>query len=129
MATHNSSEGIIKIGSDTLGELRSYSISQTAGTIETTTLGDAAKTYTAGQTSFSGSAEAYWDEADAAQTAITVGSSLTISFYAEGATSGDKFYTGTVLVTEVGVSAATDGIVETSFSFTGTGALALSTVS
>jgi hypothetical protein len=129
MATHNSSEGIIKIGSDTLGELRSYSISQTAGTIETTTLSDAAKTYTAGQTSFSGSAEAYWDEADAAQTSITVGSSLTISFYAEGASSGDKFYTGTVLVTEVGVSAATDGIVETSFSFTGTGALALSTVS
>jgi len=129
MATHNSSEGIIKIGSDTLGELRSYSISQTAGTIETTTLSDAAKTYTAGQTSFSGSAEAYWDEADAAQTAITVGSSLTISFYAEGASSGDKIYTGTVLVTEVGVSAATDGIVETSFSFTGTGALALSTVS
>ena len=58
-----------------------------------------------------------------------MGSSLTISFYAEGASSGDKFYTGTVLVTEVGVSAATDGIVETSFSFTGTGALALSTVS
>ena len=43
MATHNSSEGIIKIGSDTLGELRSYSISQTSGTIETTTLADAAK--------------------------------------------------------------------------------------
>ena len=129
MATHNSSEGIIKIGSDTLGELRSYSISQTSGTIETTTLSDAAKTYTAGQTSFSGSAEAYWDEADAAQTSITVGSSLTISFYVEGASSADKFYTGTVLVTEVGVSAATDGIVETSFSFTGTGALALSTVS
>ncbi len=128
MATHNSSEGVIKVGSDTLGELRSYNYSETAGTIETTTLADSAKTYSVGQTSWSGSADAFWDEADTAQNAISVGSELSISFMPEGATTGDKYRSGTCKVTEVSVSAATDGSVEASFSFTGTGVLASATV-
>jgi predicted secreted protein len=129
MATHTGSEGLIKIGADTLGELRSYSLETTGDTIEDTSMGDSARTYKSGLTAWSGTASLYFDEADTAQTALTVGSSITIKVYFEGASSGDKFYEGTAIVTGQSVSASFDGLVESEISFTGTGALALSTVS
>ena len=128
MATHTGSEGLIKIGSDTLGELRSYSLETTGDTIEDTSMGDSARTYKSGLTAWSGTASLYFDEADTAQTALTVGSSITIKVYFEGQSSGDKFYEGSAIVTGKSVSASFDGLVESEISFTGTGALSLSTV-
>ena len=90
-------------------------------------MGDTARTYQAGLTTWSGSAEAFWDEADTAQTALTAGSSVTLSFYPEGDTTGDTYYSGTAIVTEVSSTAAMDGMVEVSFSFTGSGALTSAT--
>ena len=129
MATHNSSQGLIKVGTDTLGELKSFSFSETAGTIETSNLTSTAKTYAVGQTSFSGSAEAYWDNDDAGQNALSNGATVELHFYPEGATTGDKFRTGTCLISEVSTSLSTEGMVEASFSFTGSGVLAEATVS
>ena len=128
MATHTGSEGLIKIGADTLGELRSYSLETTGDTIEDTSMGDSARTYKSGLTAWSGTASLYFDEADTAQTALTVGSSITIKVYFEGQASGDKFYEGSAIVTGKSVSASFDGLVESEISFTGTGALSLSTV-
>ena len=127
MATHTGSEGLIKIGNDTLGELRSYSLETTGDTIEDTSMGDSARTYKAGLTAWSGTASLYFDEADNAQIALTVGSSITIKVYFEGQASGDKFYEGSAIVTGKSVSASFDGLVESEISFTGTGALSLST--
>jgi len=128
MANHSGSEGLVKIGSSTVGELRSYSISETAGTIEDTTLTDTAKTYKAGQTTWSGSCDAFWDESDAGQTAITAGASVVLNFYPEGDTSGDTYASGSAIVTEISTSSSIDGMVEVSFSFQGSGALTWATV-
>ena len=54
MATHTGSEGLIKIGANTLGELRSYSLETTGDTIEDTSMGDSARTYKTGLTAWSG---------------------------------------------------------------------------
>ena len=129
MATHNASQGLIKVGTDTLGELKSFSFSETTGTRETSNLSSTAKTFAVGQTSFAGSAEAFWDNDDAAQTALSNGAIVTMHFYPEGATSGDKFRSGTCIVSEVSTSLSTEGTVEASFSFTGSGVLAEATVS
>jgi len=128
MATHNASQGLIKVGSDTLGELKSFNFSETAGTIETTNLSSTAKTFAVGQTSFSGSAEAFWDNDDASQTALSNGAIVTMHFYPEGATTGDKFRSGTCIVSEVSTSLSTQGTVDASFSFTGSGVLTEATV-
>ncbi len=128
MANHVGKDGLIKIGTDTLGELRSWSYSVVGEVIEDTAMGDTARTYQAGLTTWSGSAEAYWDEGDTAQTALTAGASVTLSFYPEGADAGDTYYTGSALVTEVSSTATMDGMVEISFSFTGSGALTTTTV-
>lgn len=128
MANHIGSEGLVKVGSSTIGELRSYSFSETAGTIEDSTLSDTAKTYKAGQTTWSGSCDAFWDEADAGQTALTAGAEVVMNFYPEGDGAGDSYRTGSALVTEISTSTSTDGMVEVSFSFQGTGSLTTATV-
>jgi len=128
MANHTGTAGLVKIGSTTIGELRSYSLSESAGTVEDTTLGDSAKTYKAGQTTFSGSCEMFWDEADAGQSAVSIGSEVVLNLYPEADDNGATYATGTVIVTEIGVSAAIEGMVEQTFSFTGSGALTWGTV-
>jgi len=128
MATHNSSQGLIKVAGDTLGELKSFNFSETAGTIETSNLSSTAKTYAVGQTSFSGSAEAYWDNGDAAQNALSNGAIVTMHFYPQGLASNDKFRSGTCIVSEISTSLSTEGMVEASFSFTGSGVLTETTV-
>ena len=127
MATHTGSEGTIKIGTDTLGELRSFSLETTGDTIETSNMGTTARTYKAGLTAWSGTASLFWDEMDTAQIALVAGAEITIKVYPEGATAGDKYFTGSAIVTAKSVSASFDGLVESSISFQGTGALSLST--
>lgn len=56
MAVHAGSEGTIKIGSSTLGEIKSFSINETADTIEKTKMGDSARSFIVGLQSFDGSA-------------------------------------------------------------------------
>jgi len=127
MGIHKGSEGTVHVGTDAVAEIRSYSVEETADTLETTSMGDAARTHLASLTSFSGSLDVYWDESDTAQTALTVGTSVTIKFYPEGTASSAKYYSGTAIVTGVSRSASFDGLVEASISVQGTGALTLAT--
>ena len=127
MATHTGSEGTLKVGANTIGEIRSFSLTQSSDTVEDTSMGDTARTYKPSLTSFTGSVDVFWDELDTGQTALTVGSSVTFSAYPEGATAGDKYYTGTAIVTGFTVNASFDGMVEASITLQGTGALSFST--
>jgi predicted secreted protein len=127
MATHTGSEGLIKVSSTTVGELRSYTLEQTSDTIEDSSMGDASRTYKTGLKGFSGSASLFFDEADAGQILLVVGGEIAIKVFPEGATTGDKFYEGNAIVTAYNISASFDGLVEAELTFTGTGALTLST--
>ena len=62
MAIHKGSEGLVKVGSNTVAEVKSYSIDETADTIESTSMGDSAKTFESSLTSFSGSVECHFDD-------------------------------------------------------------------
>jgi predicted secreted protein len=129
MPTHKGSEGTVKSGANAIAEIRSYTITHTADTIEDTVMGDSARTYLSSLTSFSGSIECYWDETDTnGQLTLDPGSTVTINIYPEGSTSGDTYYTGSVIITEKSITASFDGMVEASFSFQGTGALTETTV-
>jgi predicted secreted protein len=128
MATHTGSEGTIKVGADTVGELRSFTLETTAETIEDTSMGDTNRSYKVGLKSFTGSASLFWDEADTGQTAIVVGTEITLNVYPEGASSGDTYYTGSAIVTGSTIASSFDGMVEAEVSFQGTGALTTTTV-
>jgi predicted secreted protein len=127
MATHTGSEGTIKVATTTVGELRSYSLEQTADTIEDTSLGDTSRTYKSALKGWSGSASLFFDEADAGQLLLVLGTEIALKVYPEGASSGDKYYYGQAIITGSNISASFDGMVEAEITFTGTGAITLGT--
>lgn len=130
MATHKGSEGTVKISSNAIAEVRTWSINQTADTIEDTTMGDSARTYQSSLNTWDGSVDVFWDETDTTgQGACTIGSSITLNVYPEGAATGDTYFSGTAIVTGITRTASFDGMVESSITFKGTGALSISTAS
>lgn len=129
MATHKGSEGTVKVGSNAVAEIRSYSIEESADTLEDTSMGDSARTYKPSLTSFSGSLDVFWDELDTSgQGALSIGSEVTLNVFPEGDATGDTYYTGSAIVTGVSRTASFDGLVEASISVQGNGALTASTV-
>lgn len=129
MATHAGSEGTVKVGSNAIAEIRSFSIEETADTLEDTTMGDTARTYKSSLTSFSGSVDVLWDETDSSgQGALTIGASVTLNLYPEGDATGDTYLTGSAIVTGRSISSSYDGLVEMSITVQGNGALTSTTV-
>ncbi len=129
MATLVGKDGVVKIGSNAIGEIRSYSIEQTMDVIEDSVIGDTDRTYTSGLKSFSGSMDVFFDDTNTGQLDVQVGDTGTISVQVEGDTSGDHKLSGSILVTGRTITASFDGMVEASVSFQGSGALTEGTVS
>ena len=129
MATHAGSEGTVKVGSNAIAEIRSFSIEETADTLEDTTMGDTARTYKSSLTSFSGSVDVLWDETDSSgQGALTIGASVTLNLYPEGDAASDTYLTGSAIVTGRSISSSYDGLDEMSITVQGNGALTTTTV-
>ena len=128
MATHLGKEGTVQVGSNPIAEIRGFSIDETIDTVEDTSMGDSSKTYLASIKDFSGSVDVLYDETDTnGQTALSVGSSVTLNFAPEGTTSGDVKLTGTAIVTGKSVSSSFDGLVESTITVQGTGGLTTGT--
>jgi predicted secreted protein len=131
MATHTGSEGTVKVGENAIAEIRSYSLEETADTAEDTSMGDSYRTFKTTLKAWTGSVDVFWDETDTnGQVALAVGSEVTANFFPEGASSGvsEKYYTGSAIVTGKTVTASFDGMVESTITLQGTGALTLSTL-
>lgn len=114
-----------------LGEVISFSIETTIGTIDASTLASEWKTFLAGQGSWSGSIECFYDPTDAAQADILTKAmaktvcAITVRPLGDGA--GKTQLSGNCFITSLPVSASIDGAVSISFPFQGTGALTLTT--
>lgn len=129
MATHHGKEGVVKVGSDTIAEIKEFQVESSVEITDDTVMGDAWKTHKPGQKAWSGSLNCQWDETDSTgQEVLTEGASVTLNFYPEGAGTGAKYLTGVATISNITVAAAMDGIVARNFQFTGNGALAWSTV-
>jgi len=128
MATFKGKDGVVKVGSNAIGEIRNFSVEESADTIEDTSMGDTARTYKDSLTQFTASIDALFDDGDTAQTALTIGSSATFSFLPEGDSSGKYSLSGSGIVTGISRSQSYDGLVEISFSLQGSGALTIGTV-
>lgn len=133
MAALTGNAGVIKMDDNTgtiqtIAEVRSYSIEMTADTIENTVCGDTTRQYVKGLSTFSGSADVYFDAThittvDIDPTAGSVGASnkiVTLELYPTG--SGTK-WSGEVIVTGYSISGSFDGMIEGSISFQGTGSI------
>jgi len=125
---HHGKEGVVKAGSTVIGGVTGYTIDTTADVVEDTSLGNAAKTYMAGRTAFSGSIDMHYDEGDTAQETLDVGATIAFTLLPEGNTSGDQSFAGSGIVTSMSVGVSLDGVSTRSVAFQGTGALTIGTV-
>lgn len=132
MSVLTGNNGVVKIdnagGTPTaIAQVRNFSVEIKADTIETTNMGLDARTYVKGLSSFSGSADVYFDVttfgavAALNPTAGAVGDgTLTIELYLD---SSSKKFSGEIIVTGYSVKSSFDGLVEASISFQGSGAM------
>ena len=136
MAILTGNNGVVKLDASvggavaTIAAVRNFSIDLTRDTIENTTMGVDVRTYVNGLSSWSGSADIYFDPAASTGTIAThavlnptsgtVGqSTLTVELYL--ADTAGKF-SGEVIITGFTINSTMDGMVEASISFQGSGA-------
>jgi predicted secreted protein len=136
MAILTGNNGVVKLDATvggsvaTIAAVRNFSVELTRDTIETSTMGVDVRTYLTGLSSWSGSADIYFDSAANTGTIAThavlnptsgtVGqSTLTVELYL--ADTAGKF-AGEVIITGFTVNSTMDGMVEASISFQGSGA-------
>jgi predicted secreted protein len=135
MAVLTGNNGVVKIDNDAgtptaIAAVRSFTIDITSDTIESTRMGQDARTYLKGLSSFTGSADIYFDPTEYPTgssglvvlnpTTDGVGSSpVTLEVYLDA--TSHKF-SGEVVVTGFSVNSSMDGMVEASISFQGSGA-------
>lgn len=136
MAILTGNNGVVKLDASvggsvaTIAAVRNFSIELTRDTIETTTMGVDVRTYLNGLSSWSGSADIYFDPAASTGTIAThavlnptsgtVGqATLSVELYL--ADTAGKF-AGEVIITGFTVNSSMDGMVEASISFQGSGA-------
>ena len=125
MSTFYGNNGSVRVGANTIAEVTAFDISHSSETIETTSMGDATKTFMAAKQEWSGSITCHWDDTDTnGQMALDPGSTISeLELYPEGTAAGAYKLSGDAIVTERSVSVSHDGVVEASISFQGTGAL------
>jgi|TARA_R100000030_G_scaffold62773_3_gene47552 hypothetical protein len=129
MATHVGTSGVVKVGSNAVAEVTGFTIDETNDTVEDTNLTDTAKTYLTLRKDATGTVECHWDETDTTgQTALAVGSSVTLNLFPEGADSGDTYYTGTALVTGVSQNVSMDGVIARTITVQFSGGVSITTV-
>jgi len=135
MAASSGNGGVLQTSPDdstysAIASLQSWTLEQAADAIETSSMGTSlTKSFLPGQTSFSGSAEALWNDDDTSQesiqTALSSGdSTFFIKLYPTGVSAGD-FYSGSIVITGVSITASLNSPIGFSFSFQGTGTLTL----
>ena len=140
MTTYTGNNGQVKVTGSAVGdteqvvaEVRDFSVEQTAEVVSNTVMGDAWVSNQATLKSFTASINCFFHwasgAANAGQAEFTVGSEVTLALYPTGDTTTQQEITGTAIVTSVSQSQSFDGLVELSFSCTGTGALTIAAVS
>lgn len=130
MTTHTGKNGLVKIGSNAVAEVKSFTVEETGDTAETTAMGDEWRSYKSTLKSWSGSLEAQWDDADTTgQGALSIGAEVALKLYPDDDATGDVEFSGNAIVTGISRSITFDGITSVSFTFQGNGALAQSVLS
>jgi hypothetical protein len=128
MANHLGKEGVLKVSTTTVAEVRGYTLQQSTATAEDTVIGDDWATHRPTIRAFQVQGDLFWDETSAGQLALTVGSTVTLNLYPEGIASSSTYYSGAAIIASFDVTARHDSIIEANFTATGTGALSTLTV-
>jgi len=134
MATLTGNDGSVIIDSTTLAAVRNWSVDVTSDTIEFTTMKDSSRQYVKGMSSYTGSADIYFDSTEFAADNVfnptngTVGTAGVAAklYLDEDAANDVLIFANSIIVTGYSVTSSMDGMVEASISFQGNGAIGYS---
>jgi len=130
MICYAGKDGALSVGGVNVAMLTSWTVSQSAETLECAYMGVSWKDYKAGLNSWEGSAEANFTDlasaagltpAEIAANTLVIGSTVSLIFYPVKA--GTMNFTGSAIVTSIDNNAALGDVQTVSLSFTGTGEL------
>ena len=125
MAVYHGSAGSLSIGGTSIASVQEWSVSHTAEMVETTSLGNTARTFSKGLESFEGSCEAIVVSDDATgfydfNANLKTGTELAVIFYVDDTSGADVKLNGNVLISSVETATTMDDIARYSITFTGT---------
>jgi hypothetical protein len=131
MATYTGNSGVVMIGANAIGEVRSFTIREESPRIEDTVLGDTNRTYKADIPTVDGTIECLFDPGDTnGQAAMTNGAEVSLVLRPLGTGSGLPNYTVTANITGIdGPNVAFGEMVSVTFSWAAAGALTKGTQS
>jgi hypothetical protein len=115
MAVQKGNSGVVKIGSATVAQVTSFSVTEEADMLETTAIGDVARNYTPGLRQISGTVECNMDLADAGQELMEVGDTVSLVLGFDTSAAGN--ITGDVIITAANVEMAPDGLATVTFDY------------
>lgn len=115
MAVQKGNSGIVKVGSTTVAQVTSFSVTEEADMLETTAIGDVARNYVPGLRQISGTVECNMDLADSGQELLEVGDTVSLVLGFDG--NATENITGDVIITAANVEMAPDGLGTVTFDY------------
>ena len=123
MAAAAGKAGKVMISSDTMAEVKSWSLDASADMLDDTALGDSWKSNIVGLKEWSASIEVSWDMSDTAQLAVQNaylnGNTVAVKLY----TNATNYYSGTANVSSLSVEDPVDDLVTATLEVQGSGVL------
>lgn len=122
-------DGVVKVATAAVALVTSWSVEESAGTIDASVLGDTWTSSDIDMKSWTASLEVQWDPTDTnGQEALAIGDEVTIHLQPGGSTTGEVEYTGSAYVTGVSRTGSQGSHVTASISLTGNGSLTRATL-
>jgi hypothetical protein len=129
MARYKGHQGAVSVGASAVGEIESFDLEISVNELDANTMGNDWTNVEGGQKTATGTIAVLTDPADAGQSALTVGSAVTLTLYPEGNTTGLEEISGSFMVLSKNKSSAVGDLVKTSYSVRNKGTITEGTVS
>jgi len=134
MAKYIGNNGVVKVDTEggtpsELAQVVSFSVTETATTVQCDAMGDTWEEHKPVKQTFSGSITCRKDSLIAQQQLLRAGTVILFELYPEGETSGLEKISGSGIITSRGVEVEMGSAVDISFDFQGTGELVVESIS
>lgn len=128
MARTKGQNGYAEVGGVEIGERVSFDLEITSAELDATVQGLDWTAVVGGQKSASGSIEVLYDPTDAGQNALVVGSTVALTLFPGGESSGLKKLEGNFLVTSVSTPVPSNDLVKRTYQVKNDGAVTETTI-
>lgn len=124
MTTYTGSSGVVKVGTNTVGEVVSFTVNENADRVEDTVLGDTNRTYKSGLEDVDGTIEVRYDPGDTnGQEAMQPGDEVSLTLWPLGSGSGNPEWTVTATILSRNLNVAFNEVIGATIEWAAAGAL------